>query len=473
MDTTISAVLAFLAGGALGGLLVRLARARAEREAAARAAEEAAGLRARLEERTAHAARLDEALAERGRAVEAFREEAAAARESLAKLAAELEGERRSAAEKLAVVGRAEAALRDAFRSLSAEALRSNNESFLQLAKESLERFQTSARDDLAGRQKSIGDLVTPVQEALRQVEEKLRGIEKERAGAYEALREQVRSLGDTQKELRTETAGLVRALRAPQVRGRWGEIQLRRVVEMAGMLDHCDFVEQKSAATEDGRLRPDLVVRLPGGKHVVVDAKAPLAAYLESLEAVDDAAREARLKDHARQVRDHMARLGGKSYWDQFRPAPEFVVMFLPGETFFQAALQHDPGLIEFGVDRFVIPASPTTLIALLRSAFYGWQQERIAESAQEIRDLGADLYDRLRVMAGHLTGLGSHLDKAVRAFDEVAGSFERRVLVAARRFRELGSATARDIPEVEPVGRSTRSLEAAPEEGGPGAGL
>lgn len=401
----------------------------------------------------------------RARAVSSARAAAATARERLASIEAQLDGERRSADERLAILGRAEAALRDAFRSLSADALRSNNESFLQLARESLGRFQQAAQEDLAGRQRSIGDLVTPVQEVLRQIDVKLQAVEKERIGAYAALHEQVRSLAATQQQLQSETAGLVKALRAPQVRGRWGEIQLKRVIEMAGMLEHCDFFEQESVAGPEGKLRPDVLVRLPGGKNVVVDAKTPLAAYLEALESADDESREARLKDHARQVRDHMVRLGSKGYWEQFKPAPEFVVMFLPGETFFQAALQHDPALIEFGVDRFVIPASPTTLIALLRSVYYGWQQERIAENAQAISDLGVELHDRLRAMRDHLADLGGQLDRAVESFNRAAGSFERRVLISARRFRDLGASTAREIPEIEAVGRNARVLEPAPE--------
>ncbi len=398
----------------------------------------------------------------RARAVAGLRETAAAAREELARRESDLENERRVTAEQRAQAERLEARFRDAFSALSAEALRQNNQSFLDLAKTVLGEYQKSASGDLETRQKAIGDLIAPVRSALDKVDARLHEVEKQRVGAYAALQEQVRSLGLGQQQLQTETANLVKALRAPQVRGRWGEIQLRRVVEMAGMLAYCDFAEQESAATEEGRLRPDLLVRLPGGKSVVVDAKAPLSAYLEAVEAPDDAVREARLKDHSRQVREHMTRLGAKSYWDQFRPAPEFVVMFLPGEMFFSAALEQDPGLIEFGVDRFVIPASPTTLIALLRSVYYGWQQERIAENAEAIRDLGADLYDRLVKMTAHLDDLRTHLNRAVNAFDAAAGSYERRVLVPARKLKEMGAATSKDLPELPTLGRSARALAA-----------
>jgi DNA recombination protein RmuC len=269
-----------------------------------------------------------------------------------------------------------------------------------------------------------------------------------------------VTALAGAQRQLQSETANLVRALRAPTVRGRWGEIQLRRVVEMAGMLEHCDFVEQASVDTDEGRLRPDLLVRLPGGKTVIVDAKAPLAAYLDSLEAVDDPTREARLREHARQVREHVNRLGNKAYWAQLEPTPEFVLMFLPGESFFGAALQHDPGLIEFGVEQHVIPASPLTLIALLRAVAYGWRQERIAEGARRISDLGRSLHDRLRIFVAHLADVGKGLDRAVAGYNSAVASLERRVLVAARRFKELGAAASEDLPELPLIETTPQAL-------------
>ena len=398
-----------------------------------------------------------------------------------ARLESALESERKTSNEKVELVTRASEELRNAFKAMAADALKSNNLSFLVLARENLERFQTEARGDLENRQKAVVDLVTPVRDSLNKVDAQIQQLEVERGKAYSALHTQVQSLITTQKELQSETGNLVRALRTPNVRGRWGEIQLRRVVEIAGMLSYCDFTEQQSVTTETGRLRPDLVVKLPGGKNVVVDAKTPLQAFLDAFETTDEETRRACLANHARQVRDHMKTLAGKNYWEQFDPTPEFVVMFLPGETFFSAALEQDPGLIEQGVLNHVIPASPTTLIALLKAVAYGWNQEKLARNAQQISLLGKELHDRLRLLTTHITAMGTGLDRAVESYNKTVGSLESRVLVSARKFAELGASVAEDIPELEPIETTARALSfewgdedspEAPEEEGRKAG-
>ncbi len=377
-----------------------------------------------------------------------------------ARLESTLESERKTSNEKVELVTRASEELRNAFKAMASDALKNNNLSFLELAKASLEKFQSEAKGDLQARQKAVADMVAPVHESLNKVDAQIQQMEVARGKAYGDLHAQVQSLITTQKELQSETGNLVRALRTPNVRGRWGEIQLRRVVEIAGMLSYCDFAEQETVNTDSGRLRPDLVVKLPGGKNVVVDAKTPLQAFLDSFETTDEKTRLACLADHARQVRDHMKILAGKNYWEQFEATPEFVVMFLPGETFFSAALEQDSSLIEHGVLNRVIPASPTTLIALLKAVNYGWNQEKLARNAQQISALGKELHDRLRNLAGHITSVGANLDRAVDAYNKAIGSMENRVLVSARKFGELGASVAEDIPELEPIETTARAL-------------
>lgn len=348
------------------------------------------------------------------------------------------------------------------FQGLSADIIQKNSEHFLNIAGMTFEKYQTRTETELEKTTGSISSLISPVKESLEKVDAKILELEKARIRAYAGLEQQVEYLLQSQKDLRSETANLVKALRQPAGRGRWGEIQLKRVVEMAGMLEYCDFSQQETIDIDGGRLRPDLIVRLPGDKRIIVDAKAPLDAYLEAIETTDEAVRNQKMMLHARQVRHHINELGKKGYWEQFIQSPEFVILFLPGEPFFSAALQYDAELIEAGVEQKVILATPTTLIALLRAANYGWRQERIAQNAEEIGKVGRELYKRLCDMNEHWSKVGRSLQSSIQAYNQAVGSFEKRVLPQARRFKDLKSTSEGvDMPCPDQIDMMARQLQ------------
>jgi DNA recombination protein RmuC len=380
-------------------------------------------------------------------------------------LRTELDKERAVHAERLKAYHDAESKLRDAFQALSADALKTNNEAFLQLAETRMREARTEAAGDIDARKKAIEDLLAPMAKTLEQVDREIKDSERRRVESGAQLMQRIVSLDTAGQGLRDETRRLTDALKRPGVRGRWGELQLKRVVELAGMLEYCDFMEQHTMqGPDDERIRPDVIVRLPGGKRIVVDAKAPLDAYLRALEAPDEIARLNLMGEHARQVRQHISQLSAKSYFEKVASTPEFVVMFLPGEMFFSAALEHDPSLIECGVEKRVIPASPTTLIALLRAVAYGWQQEAMEENARKISDLGKTLYEAVRTLGDRFQTLGTRLKSTLESYNDAVGSLEGNVLVKARKFKELQAGNGgEEIKPLEPIDRVPRMLQAA----------
>ncbi len=351
--------------------------------------------------------------------------------------------------------------LTDTFKALAGDTLDNTNRAFMSLAKETFDKVLADSRGDLGKRQEAIDGLVRPLVDSLKRFEEHVAGIEKSRHGAYTSLEEQLKVLTESNSKLRKETGNLVTALRLPQVRGRWGEMTLKRVAELAGMSEHCDFTEQVTVDSDTVRIRPDMVVHLPAGREIVVDSKVPLEAYLKVLSAESEEQRKRYLADHAGQLRKHMNNLGEKAYWRLFKETPEFVVMFIPGESFFAAAVDQDHSLIEDGMKKRVIIATPTTFIALLHAVAYGWRQEQVAKNAQQISELGKQLYERMRVLSEHMVETGKGLEKAGTAYNKAVGSLETRVFPAARKFKELGAAAGSDIAVVEPVETMFRTLD------------
>lgn len=442
-------------------LLLAEANVEAER-LMAQLSEERARLATALE-RCNQIPRLEEVVAERDHQLLRTRDELTVEQRKLADLNARMQETHRASEEKIQLLQEAELRMKDAFRALSADALKNNTEQFAAFARHSLEQQQQGAKHDLETRQIAINELVKPLSESLGKVDERIGMLEKARENAYGHLTEQLKMLGESQQRLQFETGNLVKALRAPQVRGRWGEVQLQRVVEMADMLEHCDFTQQESTNTETGRLRPDMVVRLPNGKQIVIDAKVPLDGYLDALEKETDAEKEICLARHANQVRNHLGQLGQKKYHDQFDPAPEFVVMFLPSESFFSAALTQDPKLLDHGVDNKVLMATPTTLIALLKAVHYGWRQEQLAENAKVISELGTQLYDRVRVLTGHFLQMRKGIELTADSYNKAIGTLERQVLSTTRKFSKLGAAKGEMIPEIELINNPLRGLQAS----------
>jgi DNA recombination protein RmuC len=442
------AVLGLVVGAGAGVLLAR-ARGRAA------ALAEAQGLHARLASAETAADEARKQVSQREFELASLRQVLDGERAQRVQAETRAEAVRESLEEQRRLLADARERLGETFRALSADVLRDSGAALVEHARQAIDA-------QFGRRQEAIDGLVKPLQQALERYEAEVRALESKREHAYGTMAEQVRALTTASADLQRETSTLVTALRSPQVRGRWGEITLHRVVELAGMVEHCDYVEQATAPGADSRLRPDMVVRLPGGRQIVVDAKVPLVAYLDAVGAAGADERRAALVRHAQQVRHHMTLLAAKSYWEEFARAAEFVVMFIPGESFVSAAVEVDPGLLEDGIARRVVVASPTTLVALLQAGGYGWRQERIAENAARISELGRQLYDRLRTLGGHFEGVGKGLRRATDAFNQAVGSMESRVLPAARRFRELGAASGDDIPALEPLDVQPRELDA-----------
>jgi len=386
-------------------------------------------------------------------------------REERARLTADLDNERRSSQERIATLEQAQtqakAQLTDTFSAMASEALKHNSGEFLKLAQENLKQFHTQAQGELASREKAVENLVKPIREALEKTENQIQSMEKERQSAYGSLTKHLETMAEAHRMLQGETRNLVQALRRPEVRGQWGEMTLKRLAELAGMVEHCDFFEQEQVRTEDGALRPDMIVRMPDGREIIVDAKTPLDAYLGAVEATDDDKRQSELNRHARKVRERVKELASKSYWQQFKNSPDFVVLFIPGDQFLSAALDIDRKLLEDALANKVILATPTSFVALLRAVAYGWRQEALAENAEHIRELGEVMYERLATFAEHLAKVGKSLDNSVNHYNKAVGSFDTRILPSARKFTEMGISARKKIADGQQIERAPRRVE------------
>ena len=471
IDTLMQEALFWLVAGPVAALaavlaLVCLAQRAAlarERAGAQAARDELASLRARVEAQDGRLAERDAQLERAQGEVSELRERLHREQTAAAELRTRMEAEQQAAQERQKLLEATREQLEERFKSLSSEALEANKKSLLQLAEQRFQQQEQMARNDLDKRKQAVDELVKPLRESLSKLESQNQKLEAARSEAYGAINQQMKALIETHlPALRGETDRLVKALRQPHTRGRWGEVQLKRVAEMAGMVEHVDFSQQESVTSDaGGRLRPDMTVHLPGGRRIVVDAKAPVAAYLEAIEAADEDSRAGLLKQHAQQLRTHIQQLGDKKYFAQFERTPEFVVLFVPGEVFFSEALKADPSLIEFGAERKVIVASPTTLIALLKAVSYGWRQQDLAENAEKVAKLGRELYERIGTLAGHWQKVGKSLDAAVDSYNKAVGSLETRVLVSARKFRDLQVGGEEHTP-LETLDHASRPLSA-----------
>lgn len=457
MWEAVAAISGFVAGAVLAWVI---ATSRARLAAESKRAE----LQADLAASKSSASEIREQLTGRETALTSLRQELDSERQERARSETRLQESEKRLEEQQRMLDETEKKLKESFESLSAKALKSNAEQFLQSARKTLEVILADARGDLGKREEAIKTLVKPIAESLKRYETQIQSLEQTRQKAYGSLEEQLKTLTSTSRELQSETGKLVTSLRDPKVRGTWGEMALRRSAELAGIPEHCAFETQVSVTAGDARYRPDMVVYLPGGRTVVIDAKAVLDAYLDAVAATDEETRKRHLDRHARQVRDRIKELSGKSYWDKLEATPAFVVLFLPAESFFSAALESDPKLIEDAISKKVVLASPTTLIALLWAVAYGWRQQQLAENAQEISVLGKELFERMRTLVEHLENIGKGLGRAVDSYNKAVGSLETRVLPSARRFQELGAATGEEIVRLQPIDQAPRLLDTSP---------